>query len=99
MVDGPTVYCVDSSALVHAWRRAYPIRNFATLWKRFDNLIDSDRFVSCVAVLHEIERKDDTLHGWCKVRGQMFRPINDALQEQVIQIMGTYPRLVDTAKG
>jgi hypothetical protein len=94
-----TVYCVDSSALIHAWRRAYPIKNFAVLWKRFDELIDSERFVSCIAVLDEIERKDDTLHGWCKVRRQMFLPIDDALQEQVILIMGKYPRLVDTAKG
>src|SRR5690606_2388943 len=41
----------------------------------------------------------DELHAWCKKHAEMFLPINDELQHNVIEIMGSYPRLVDTVKG
>jgi hypothetical protein len=93
------IYCVDSSALIHAWRRAYPPKNFLPLWKRFDGLIDEDRLVSSIEVLNELKRKDDELYGWCRVRPQMFRPLDEELQDHVTEIMSAYPRLVDTTKG
>ena len=93
------VYSMDSSALIHAWRRAYPPKNFPPFWDKLDALIETKRLFSSVEVLRELKRKDDELHEWCKARAHVFLPIDDDLQDQVIEIMGTYPRLVDTAKG
>ncbi len=93
------IYCVDSSAFIHAWRRAYPRKNFPQFWRKIDELILMGRLFSSIEVFREIQKKDDELHGWCRTRTKMFLPIDDDLQDQVIEIMGTYPRLVDTAKG
>lgn len=93
------IYSVDSSALIHAWRRAYPPANFPRFWSRLDDLIKENRFLSSIEVLKELKRKDDDLFKWCKHRSGMFLPITDDLQDQVIEIMGTYPRLVDTVTG
>jgi hypothetical protein len=93
------IYSVDTSALIHAWRRAYPPKNFPPFWKRLDQLIDERRLFTSSEVLAEIKKKDDDLHVWCKARSRMFLPITENLQDQVIEIMATYPRLVDTATG
>lgn len=93
------VYSVDSSALIHAWRRAYPPNNFPPFWTRLDNLIEEKRLYSSIEVLNEIKRKDDDLYEWCKRRSGIFLPIDETLQDHVIEIMGTYPRLVDTVTG
>lgn len=95
----PIIYSVDSSALIHAWRRAYPPANFPQFWSRLDDLIKENRFLSSIEVLKELKRKDDDLFKWCKHRSEMFLSITDDLQDQVIEIMGTYPRLVDTVTG
>ena len=96
---GETIYSVDSSSLIHAWRRAYPPKHFPPFWRRLEGLIEDRRLFSSVEVLRELKRKDDELHEWCKKYTDAFLPINDDLQDQVIEIMGTYPRLVDTVKG
>jgi len=93
------IYSIDSSALIHAWRRAYPPKNFPPFWRRLEELISTDRLFSSVEVLRELKKKDDELHGWCKTHSEVFLSIDDELQDHVIEIMGTYPRLVDTAKG
>ncbi len=36
---------------------------------------------------------------WCKHRSELFLPIDDDIQNHVIDIMGSYPKLVDTTKG
>lgn len=94
-----SIYSLDSSCLIHAWRRAYPIRNFPPFWDRLDSLIEAKRLFSSVEVLKEIKRKDDELYDWCKPREALFVPIDDDIQDHVIAIMGSYPKLVDTSKG
>ena len=93
------IYSLDSSCLIHAWRRAYPIRNFPPFWDRLDELIEAKRLFSSTEVLREIKRKDDELYEWCKPRAELFLPIDDGVQDHVIEIMSIYPRLVDTIKG
>lgn len=97
--DGKAIFAVDSSSLIHAWRRAYPPKHFPQFWRRLENLISDGRLFSSVEVLRELKKKDDELHVWCKKNSHVFLPINDGLQDQVIEIMGKYPRLVDTVKG
>ena len=97
---GPPIYCIDTSSLVHAWRRAYPPKRFSGLWNAFDQLIDDGRLVATIEVYHELKKKDDEIFEWAKVRKEsMFLEIDDDVQGEVVRIMQTYPKLVDTGKG
>ncbi len=93
-------YCIDTSSLIHAWRRAYPIRNFQPIWDRIDELIETRRLLSTVEVLKELEKGDDDLHEWAKERQAMFVDIEgDEIQILVSKILDQYSRLVDTRKN
>ena len=95
-----TVYSIDSSALIHGWRRAYPPRNFAPFWTRVEALIGQRRLRASVEVFNELERKDDDIYKWCKARrADFFVEIDDGIQEHLRHIMGAYPRLTDTSTG
>ncbi|KWV45909.1 hypothetical protein AS156_23135 [Bradyrhizobium macuxiense] len=94
------IYSVDSSALIHAWRRAYRPQNFAFVWKGFDALIAEGRLRASMEVYLELEKKDDELFAWCKERKEtLFVELDDAVQASVTNIMKNHPRLVDTVKG
>ena len=70
------------------------------MWDRLDALIEEGRLRASIEVLHELERKDDELHEWCRSRREaLFVEIDEACQLRLGHIMGTYPRLVDTVKG
>jgi Domain of unknown function (DUF4411) len=96
----PAVYSIDSSALIHGWRRVYRPKNFSLVWQYFDTLIEQGRFRSSIEVYNELEKKDDELFKWCKDRrDEMFVELDEETQGHVSNIMAKYPRLVDTAKG
>lgn len=94
------VYSIDSSALIHAWRRAYRPKNFGFVWAGFDLLIEEGRLRASIEVYNELERKDDELLAWCKDRKEkMFLEIDEEIQAIVTDILREHPRLVDTVKG
>lgn len=94
------VYSIDSSALIHAWHRIYRPKNFKFVWEGFDKLIAESRLKSSIEVYNELQKKDDELFAWCKVRkATMFVEINDSTQAIVTKIMAAHPKLVDTTKG
>jgi hypothetical protein len=100
MPSGGTIYCFDTSSLVHAWRRAYPPKRFSGLWAAFDRLIEERRMIASIEVFHELKKKDDDVFEWAKGRKEsMFREIDDDVQQEMIRIMAAYPRLVDTKTG
>ena len=100
MALGRVTYCIDTSSLLHAWFRAYPPKRFSSLWSALDKLIDEERLVTSIEVFHELRKKDDDVFAWAKLRKEtLFREIDDAVQDEVIRIMQTYPKLVDTGKG
>lgn len=93
-------YSIDSSALIHGWRRVYRPKNFSLVWEKLDALIHEGRLRASIEILNELEKKDDELFTWCKERREFLSvEIDDACQLEVIRIMGAYPRLVDTVKG
>jgi hypothetical protein len=98
-MPGPPVYCCDTSSLIHAWRRAYPPKNFKTFWAKLDNLISAGRLVSSVEIYRELQKKDDDLFAWVKERKAAFLEIDDDIQAAMGLIMSKYPRLVDTVRG
>lgn len=96
---GASVYCCDTSSLIHAWKRAYPPKSFKSFWQRVDELIAAGRLISSIEVYAELQRLDDDLFAWAKERKAAFLEIEDDVQEMMVEVMGKYPRLVDTVKG
>lgn len=95
-----TVYSFDTSALIHAWRRAYRPKSFPTFWDRMDDLVAEGRLKISSEVYAELEKKDDDVFNWCKERrDQIYVDIDDSVQDRVVEIMATHPRLVDTTNG
>jgi hypothetical protein len=95
-----TTYSADSSALIHGWRRIYRPKNFGFVWDRLGVLIEEGRLKASIEVYNDLEKKDDELFKWCKERKEaLVVDIDDDIQGHVAEIMGRYPRLVDTVKG
>jgi hypothetical protein len=99
-LNGNTLFSIDSSSLIHAWNRAYRVKNFPTFWKNLEEAIVSGIVVASVEVLNELAKKDDGVHAWCKgLAHNLCVDLDDEQQEHLQHIMGEYPRLVDTVKG
>src|SRR5262245_41202884 len=95
-----TIYSVDSSALIHGWRRIYRPKNFGFVWDRLGVLIEEGRCKASIEVYNDLGKKDDELFKWCKERrDKLVVDIDDNIQAHVARIMKAYPRLVDTVKG
>lgn len=92
-------YSIDSSALIHGWQRAYPPKNFGPVWGRLSELTNAGRLRMSIEVLNELQKKEDELFAWCKEQAGLCVEIDDQIQAAMVQIMGRYPKLVDTAKG
>lgn len=95
-----TRFSFDSSSLIHAWNRAYRPANFPSFWIQLESAIRDGLVVASVEVLAELAKKDDAVYDWCKrLSGDLCVELDDAQQEHMLHIMGTYPRLVDTVRG
>jgi hypothetical protein len=94
-----TIYCFDTSALIHAAARAYPIEVFASFWERFSALIQAGTAIAIDEVLREIERKDDELHAWCKLHSELFTPMTEEVQISAREVVAAFPSLVDLNRG
>lgn len=92
-------YSLDTSAILHAWRRAYPREVFPALWQRVDELIEQGHLIASEEVLVELERLDDEVHEWARQHRAMFVPTDDAIQLAVQEILRSHPGLVDPARS
>lgn len=99
MADTEFTYCIDTSALIHGWVRAYPPDVLPAFWDRLSELFEANILYAPIDVLIELEKKEgDALHHWCKQREERFVEI-DQFEDELKNIMAKYPKLVDTAKG
>jgi len=87
-------YCIDTSGLIDAWVRKYPLQNFPKFWEKLEALIASEDIIAPDEVYYELERKDDDLFKWAKSHKKMFWPIEEDIQKQVIQILKNYKELI-----
>ena len=92
-------YCFDTSALLDAWVRWYPIDVFPSFWEKMEQLISDDVLLAPDEIYAELERKEDDLHAWVKSRKNMFCSLDIATIVEVKKILKDHPRLVDTQKG
>ncbi|MGH9622948.1 MAG: DUF4411 family protein [Bryobacteraceae bacterium] len=93
-----TIYCIDTSSLIAAWQERYPLENFPSFWVKVEDLINEKRLVSPIEVLHGTQKRSDDLHGWLKLRGSMFRELDEDVQAEAAQILTKFPRLVGEKK-
>jgi hypothetical protein len=92
------IYCIDTSSLIAAWQERYPVENFPAFWDKMDELIEAERLMAPVDVLHEIKKRSDELHSWLKARKAMFRELDDAVQLEAANVLTQFPRLVGEKK-
>jgi hypothetical protein len=92
-------FCIDSSGWLDGWTRNYPPDVFPTLWRKIEELIDAKEIIASEEVYVELAKKDDDLHDWIQGRKSMLVPPDEEIQTKVADLLGKYPRLVDTLKG
>lgn len=95
------MYCIDTSALLHAWRRDYPPDIFQSLWDNLQQLIETNNLIAPDEVLYELERGGDEIFQWIKARDSMFVEPDERVQSVVGQIVDDYPNFVphDSSDG
>jgi predicted nucleic acid-binding protein len=92
-------FCLDTNAFIEPWRSRYPIDVFPTFWQTLDEWGRDGVIVAPEEVLHEIEKVDDELLAWLKVRRYIFEVPDEVVQQKLKAILAQFQRLVDTKKG
>lgn len=94
------IYCIDTSAWLDGWARDYPQEVFPSLWDKLAVSIEAGVLRCSEEVYVEIEKKDDGLHDWLRVRRPtVVVPIDREIQATVRELLAAYPRLVDTHRN
>lgn len=88
------MYCIDTSALIHSWRRDYPPDVFQFLWDHLDKLIGQNKLFSSVEVLIELERGGDDIYRWAKERTQIFLEAEEGVQKLLGTIVDNFPSFI-----
>ncbi|MEV4772623.1 DUF4411 family protein [Micromonospora humida] len=92
-------YSIDTSSIIEAWHRRYPLDAFPGLWQGIDELVSLGRLQASEEVRQELKKKDDELYAWAKERPQLFREADLENQLAVRSILQSHPKLVNTQKG
>lgn len=93
------IYCVDTSAWLDGWSRDYPPDVFPSLWDKLAECVASGVLRCSEEVYVELEKKDDGLHGWLKLRKEVLVSINEDVQRIALELLKAHPRLVDTHRN
>ena len=91
-------YCLDTSALIHAAVRAYPMDVFGSFWTRLECLIDEGRAIARKEVEKEIKKQDDELRDRCKGRSSLFVAPEVEIQQTMSAVAQQFPSLVNQTK-
>ena len=91
--------CVDTSGWLDGWERHYPPDVFPSLWTKLDALITANDIFSSEEVYGELQKKADDLYDWVKDRKHMLIPLTEEIQGRAAELLGEFPRLVDTLRG
>ena len=96
-----TIYSLDASSLIDAYRFLYPMENFPALWQEFERLIKSDRLKMSELAFEEAMR-DKVLDEWCReksLKPYLELKIDEADQKTVRSILSKYPGMLNVRKG
>jgi hypothetical protein len=96
-----TIYSLDASSLIDAYRFLYPMENFPALWQEFEKLIKSDQFKMSEFAFAEAMR-DKVLDEWCReksLKPYLESKVDDSDQKLVRNILSKYPGMLNVKKG
>jgi hypothetical protein len=100
IIPETALYSLDTSALITAWWRNYPPDVFGPVWDHMDTLIRNGVVRASREVLTELEKQDDDLYHWCRVReDDLFIDLVEELQDAVTTLLAKYPKLVATGRN
>ncbi len=93
-------YVFDTSALIGAWVRLYPMDAFPLLWDRMSTLADGGRLMVPDEVFEELKAQDDALCEWVKERKDaVVQPTTRALLLEARAVLADHPHLTKTGTG
>jgi len=94
-------YSFDSSSLIHAWTRTYPIDLpfHRQIWDWIAMVAASGRLLISGEVEEELRKKRDGLSEWVRKDGFVVVPPDDTVQKHVRDILHDHPRLIDQRKN
>lgn len=97
----PTIYSVDTSALLDGLERYYPEAAFPALWGKIDELVTDGRFLLSDEVWDEARKRDAAAKIWCDQHGKtsLVVPTDGVIVKEVQDILVGFPRLVANMKG
>ncbi len=86
-------YIIDTSSLIELNQR-HPVDVFPSVWRKIEDLINSNRLFAPREVYDEISRIDDLLFDWSKKQPKMF--IEPTVEQITIvkEILSKYPSLI-----
>ncbi|MBK7548408.1 MAG: DUF4411 family protein [Burkholderiaceae bacterium] len=86
-----TIYCIDTSTIIDAGERYYPIDIFPAFWEKLDGLIQAGRLKAPQTLIDELENKDDAWREWVYSRKSiMIWPIDEPIQTAMSRVMPVY---------
>jgi hypothetical protein len=93
------IYCFDTSGFLQPWNDLYPPDVFPGFWSRLEQLIASEKIISPLDVLKELERRDDDLHAWAKKQRSMFVELDGDYLKRTVEITNKHSRLIEHKPG
>lgn len=92
-------YCIDTSALLEAWSRRYPVDIFPRLWENFESLVVRGELIAPEEVREEIKVKEDGLTAWTKRNPTLFYALDKELMLETRRLLRSFPKLVGAGNG
>lgn len=91
-----TVYVVDTSVWINAWRYYPPtVPLFRPIWTGLATMIADGRLVSPDEVRKELKRGNDDAFAWTESQSGLYHPLDGDLQARLSEVMARFPDLVD----
>lgn len=92
-----SLFCIDTSALLHAWNRDYPPDVFITIWGEIEHMVSTGQLIAPDEILLELERGGDEIYEWAKENRNMFIIPDGNAQKVVEDIVNRYPTFLPKA--
>jgi hypothetical protein len=86
-------YSLDTSVLIEAWVRHYPLDVFPAVWQHFELGLKQRKLVAVTEVYREIEQQSDDLFDWVKKQKSRFSEIDKPIQRNARNILSKFPSL------
>jgi len=89
----PAPYCIDASAIIHAWRDLYRPASFPSFWQRIDDLIGAGSLIAPEDVREELLGPPE-LVAWANDRDALFRELDEEFQSAVREVLADLDELM-----